>query len=187
MKNAVLTGIMLLLAVIAQAQARLEIGLKGGVNMASVSGKDFKDAEGITSYHAGAYGLIKVAKIGIQPEVLFSNRGFEDDNGTTKFTYIDIPVMLKYYIAAGFNIQLGPQFSTLLKAKDFDGNSIRSDLKESEMGAAIGAGIDLPAGLHVNARYVLGLTDINEMNGGSKLKNNFFQVSLGYSLLKIGK
>jgi hypothetical protein len=187
MKKAILTSITLLVAIMAQAQAKLEIGLKGGVNMANVSGKDFKDTEGITSYHAGAYGLIKVSKIGIQPEFLLSKRGYEDDNGTTKFTYIDIPVMLKYYIAAGFNVQMGPQFSTLLKAKDFDGNSIRSDLKESEVGAAIGAGIDLPAGLHISARYVLGLTDISDMSGGSKLKNNYFQFSLGYSLLKLGK
>jgi hypothetical protein len=165
---------------VAFSQAKVEIGLKGGVNMASLNG-DNLNSDNITSYHGGAYGLIKITKFGIQPEVLFSKRG----NDQLDLAYMDVPVMVKFYLAAGLNVQAGPQFGMLLNAEDVDGNDIKGTLKKSDLSAAMGLGWDLPFGLNVTGRYILGLKDVNDTVGPS-IKGNTFQLSVGYKLFKVG-
>lgn len=167
------------------AQAKVEIGLKAGANF---SNTDIDNAESITAFHGGAYGLVKLANIGIQPEVLWSKQGNDLTGGTLDLTYVNIPVLLKLYVPLGLNLQLGPQFGMLVdsKALDANGNDFSDNLKDSDLSAAIGAGWDAPFGLQFNARYLLGLSDIND-GAGDAIKNRNFQISIGYSLLKLGR
>ena len=193
MKKTLLTLSFALIAFIGVSQAKLEIGLKAGANISNTSfDATGVDTESITSLHAGAYGLIKVSKIGIQPEILFSKQGsdvslagFSDE---FDFTYVNIPVMLKLYLAAGLNLQVGPQFGLLLNAEDSEGEDIKDQLKGSDLSAAFGLGWDAPFGLQANIRYVLGLSDINDLAGSSDaLKNRTLQIAIGYRLFKVGK
>lgn len=199
MKKGILFATALLAAVFAYSQAKVEVGLKGGLNLAKVNTEDaaanYKNA---TGYHAGAYTLIKVANVGIQPELLYSTRGTEVDFNAVsqdfkqEYVYLDIPVMLKLYAVAGLNVQVGPQFGMLLsvdgKTRDSSGNAVaisKDSYKNSDISAAFGAGWDAPFGLNVSARYILGLTDVN--SGDEEAKNRTFQVSLGFRLFKVGK
>jgi len=183
MKRNVLSMVLLALAIMVSAQAKVEIGLKGGVNLASLS-SDNEDLESnVTAYHGGAYGLIKVAKFGIQPEALFSKRGGDDID----MNYLDVPVIFKLYLAGGINLQAGPQFGILLNAEDDQGEDVKDFISNSDLSAAVGAGWDLPMGLNITARYIIGIKDVNEFPGSSDdIKNNTFQLSLGYSLFKVG-
>jgi len=52
------------------------------------------------------------------------------------------------------------------------------------LSAAFGAGFDLPFGLGVGARYVLGLSSIDDTGSSVDLKNQVFMVSLWYALKK---
>lgn len=180
MKKVFFATILVVLSVVSYGQAKVELGLKGGVNLASLNGGNV-DGDNITAWHGGAYGLIKITKIGIQPEALFSKRGADGlDLG-----YLDVPVMLKYYLAAGLNLQVGPQFGVLLNAEDANGNDVKGTLKNSDLSAAIGAGFDLPMGLSLTGRYIIGLSDVNE--AGPSVKGSTWQFSVGYSLFKLGK
>ncbi|MEQ8903936.1 porin family protein [Ekhidna sp.] len=187
MKKTLLTLSLALFSVVAFSQASIGIGLKGGANFANASG-DNLNADGITSYHVGAYGLIKLTNIGIQPELLFSKQGANVDGNDIDLSYVNIPVMLKFYLPAGLNLQAGPQFGMLTNAKDGDGDDIKESFKNSDLSAALGAGWDAPFGLQVGARYVFSLSD----NGDSiddptfEYKNKTFQIYLGYSLFKLG-
>lgn len=164
----------------AHAQAKVEIGLKGGVNMNDLSGDT---GDNITSYHGGAYGLIKIAKFGIQPEALFSKRGSED----VDLTYLDVPVMFKMYLVGGVNLQAGPQFGINLSAENDQGDDLSDLLKSSDFGVAVGAGADLPMGLNITARYIIGLSDIgDDASITEDIKSNTFQFSVGYRLFKLG-
>ncbi|MEQ9404189.1 MAG: porin family protein [Cyclobacteriaceae bacterium] len=186
MKKTILTLSLSLIALIGFSQAKMEIGVKAGANFANTS---LDDSESITSLHGGAYALFKLSKLGIQPELLFSKQGSEfSGGGEVDLSYVNIPVMVKLYLAGGLNLQAGPQFGILTTAEDGDGDDLKDQLKGSDVSAAIGAGFDAPFGLQVTARYVIGLSDINDFPGSTDdFKNKTFQISVGYSLFKLGK
>ncbi|MBL7872628.1 MAG: PorT family protein [Cyclobacteriaceae bacterium] len=182
------------------AQVQFALGIKGGPNFANLDtksspGENYKNR---TGFHAGAFALFKFAKIGIQPELLFSKQGsnfqFNSGSGEANFDYINVPIILKLYTVAGINIQAGPQFgflsggqlkqtiqgtTTTQAAKDF--------YKGSDLSLALGLGWDLPFGLTLDARYNLGLSKINDGSNNNDAKNQVFQVSAGFKILKLGK
>ena len=189
MKKSLLTIVLGLFILVVSAQAKIELGIKAGANFANADAGSV-NTNGITAFHGGAYGLIKLATIGIQPEMLWSKQGNElSGRGSTTewdLTYVNIPVMFKFYLPLGLNFQVGPQFGILTNAEDQDGKSLGNRFKESDLSAALGAGWDIPFGLQLSARYVLGLSDINNLTDEKSIKNRTFQLSSGYSLFKLG-
>lgn len=185
MKKTLLSLSLVLITIVAFGQAKIDIGVKAGANFANT---DISGSESITALHGGAYALVKLANIGIQPEVLFSKQGSSFSGGSeVNLNYVNVPVMLKLYLPGGLNVQAGPQFGVLLNAEDEDGTDLKDNLKSSDLSAAFGAGWDAPFGLQVSARYVLGLSDINDFDGGESIKNKTFQLAIGYSLFKLGR
>jgi hypothetical protein len=184
----------------ANAQASVGIGIKGGLNFAKLNGSQSLSANynNRTGYHFGGYALIKVGKIGIQPEILFSKQGATYTVNTTtfdgNFNYINIPVLLELYTVAGINIQLGPQlgFASGGQAKYTFNNVVTTQnyssvIKNNDFSVAMGLGWDLPFGLSVDARYNLGLSNINNSTASGEIKNQVIMVSAGYRLFKLGK
>jgi Outer membrane protein beta-barrel domain len=163
------------------AQVQVALGLKAGANLSKF---DDPDTKNLTSFHVGAFGLFKLTKIGIQPEVLFSQQGatIKDvnlNNIDLKTSYVNIPVMLKLYLVAGIGF---------LTAAKLDKTDIKSSLKSSDISANFGLGWDLPFGLMLDARYNLGLSDISDVPTNlDALKSRVIQISLGYKFIKIGK
>lgn len=186
MKKSLLTLSMILVSVFAFSQVKIELGAKLGANFANTN---IEGAESITALHGGLYGLVKLTKIGIQPEVLFSRQGNSFSGGIErKLDYVNVPVMLKWYLPLGLNLQAGPQFGVLLNAKDQDGEDIKTNFKTSDTSVALGAGWDAPFGLQFTARYVMGLSDLNKTTAGTlEQKSRIIQLSVGYSLFKLGK
>ncbi len=184
----------------AHGQAQFAIGIKGGPNFSKLDvnssvGDTYKSR---TGFHGGAFALIKLTKIGIQPELLFSRQGsnfqFNSGDGEANFDYINIPIILKLYTVAGINLQAGPQFgflsggevkstvqgiTTIQNAKDY--------YKGSDFSLALGVGWDLPFGLTLDARYNLGLSKINAGTNNVETKNQVFQISAGFKIIKLGK
>jgi len=183
-------------------QAEVAIGIKGGLNFANVNvsqsaGTNYNNR---TGYHFGAFTLIKLGKIGIQPEVLFSRQGTKYSvSGTSfdaNFDYINIPVILKLYTVAGINLQVGPQIGFVsggdVKSTLSNGTtstqSAKDFVKSSDVSIAMGLGWDLPFGLSIDARYNLGVSDNNNVSGSSStVKNQVIQISAGFKLIKLGK
>lgn len=188
------TALAMLTVTYSQAQVSAELGLKGGLNVSKLSSSPDATYESRSGFHAGAYGLIKIANIGIQPELIYSQQGttvdfdqaqndFEQD-----YAYMNIPVMLKFYLLGGLNLQAGPQFGLLLSAdgttidENGDPRTLNKDvLKNSDVSAALGVGWDAPFGLNFTARYLLGLSDISDQS--FEAKNRMFQLSLGFRLV----
>ena len=204
MQKLVITGILVLAMVSVNAQAKFELGLKGGLNLANLSTDVDATYESRTGYHIGAYTLIKAANIGVQPELLFSAQGttysFSQVNQDLQsdLKYLTIPVMLKFYLPLGLNLQAGPQFGFLMSAEGDEvtfngqqvqvnsGQDISDQIKNSDISAVLGAGWDLPFGLNIAARYLIGINDISESEDDDS-KNRVFQVSVGFRLFKVGK
>ena len=188
----------------AYSQAQLAIGIKAGPNFSSINtdatpGQNYKNR---TGFHGGAFVLIKAAKIGIQPEVIFSQQGskvkINNENFESNFSYVNIPIILKLYTVAGINIQAGPQFGFITKAETpiqdqvgvYKVEDVKDRMKSSDLTLGLGLGWDLPFGLTLDARYNMGLSKIFDdapSQQTNDAKNQVFQFSLGYKLIKLGK
>ncbi len=201
---------------LAFAQAKIDIGIKGGLNFASLSTSTSiaQDYSSRTGYHLGAYVMFKFTKIAIQPEIVFSKQGqtysipsLNVSNGTNNFDYINIPIMIKFYLIEGLNLQAGPQFGFLASSSgnvyntangSYTAQSLNNFVKSSDVTLALGAGWDLPFGLNITARYNLGLSDINKYTGTTspsnvsslgtaEAKNQVIQISAGLKIFRLGK
>lgn len=184
-------------------QAQLALGIKAGLNFANVNTTSAGAAyDSRAGFHAGAFFQAKFAKFGLQPEVIFSQQGstikFSGQSFDSNFSYVNIPIILKLYLAGGFNLQAGPQFGFLMSADGPVTNlsgvttigDVKNQLNGSDISIGLGAGVDLPFGLTIDGRYNLGVSDNNNSaNSGSTdaVKNQVIQVSVGYKLFKFGK
>ena len=188
-KLCVLAAISLLIVFSSNAQG-VALGIKGGLNMAKLSGDAITDASSRTGLHFGAYVRLKMGGVSLQPEAYYSVQGGEFSVGALKESidakYINIPVLLKFNPVPVFNFHFGPQFGLLMNAKNIDKVDIKSELKSSDLSAVVGAGLDLPFGLHFTVRYVKGLSEISDILA-YKGKGSTFQVSVAYDLVKLGK
>ena len=198
MKKSFLILLIAIASVSAYSQAQFAIGIKGGLNFANLDASSISAAySNKRGYHGGAFVLIKLGKIGIQPELIYSKQGSAFKVNTTSFDanydYFNIPIILKLYTIAGINLQVGPQFGSAsgnvpVGINVNNGSTIVDKLKGSDISAALGLGWDAPFGLSIDARYNLGLSKINEGTSTSaEIKNQVIQISLGYKLFKFGK
>lgn len=194
MKKLLTTVVVVLFAFGAYAQ--LGAGIKAGVNFANQSFKSSLDvnSESKTGYHFGAFFTLNMSdNVALQPEILFSKQGseltFNSATSEVDYSYLTIPVLLKYNLLGVFNLHVGPQFNILSSAKieDTANNAvtdIKEDLKSLDFSVALGAGLNLPMGLTGGLRYVIGVSDINDGAYGTdtEVKNKLFQIYLGYRL-----
>jgi hypothetical protein len=179
------------------AAAQVAFGLKAGLNLTKLDVKDPQVSyDSRTGYHAGVFLRGKFDKIAVQPELLlFTQNGDLESSifGTArdKFTYLSIPVMLKFYPIAGANIQVGPQFGFLLDGeREYDSffasgsKDITDYYKNSDVSVSVGAGYDFGFGLGLDVRYNIGVKDINNAANGEEARSRIFLLSLGWNFLR---
>lgn len=178
-------------------------GFKAGANFSNVydsKSEDF-DAEGKLGFAGGVSLSIPINKyFGVQPEVLFSQKGFKGSGTMFGFDYsfkrttsfIDIPLQFALKPSEFITILAGPQYSYLLKQKDEFNSSLFSDSQEEEFdndnirknifGFVGGVDINIKH-IVLGARVCWDLTD-NHGDGSSstpRYKNVWLQATLGYN------
>lgn len=173
----------------AWAQASVSLGVKGGLNFANVNTSSVGAAyNSRTGYHAGAFVNIKLTKLAIQPELIYSVQGSDVSTATSsqalELAYVNIPILLKFYLVGGLNLQAGPQFGFLASASQ-GGTDIKNMVKGMDTSVALGAGFDISKFV-IDARYNLGLSEINDAAGSTAAKNQVFQLSVGFKLFDFG-
>jgi hypothetical protein len=176
-------------------QAQIKIGVKGGLNLSTFSGKDAEDAKSKTGFYAGVIGQFGLGeKFSVQPEVVYSTQGakgkMEGDPGYTfetkdEFNYINIPVLFQYKHSSGLFAQTGPQLGILLSAKEkMEGESrdVKEYIKSTDFGWAVGIGYLSKFNVGINARYNFGISKLGQQDveGMSKVFNRVFQVGVFY-------
>lgn len=175
------------LAGVMQAQ-HVNIGIKAGLNLYNIKYNNDVKYDTKAGLHAGLLGHIHITKsFAVQPEILFSAQGakYTTAGVTTKLNlnYLNVPILLQYMFDNGFRFEAGPQVGFLLTAKADNGTTktdIKSDLKPLDVGLAVGLGyIHVPSGFGVDARYNLGVSNIND-NSSVKANNRGFQLGVFY-------
>ncbi|MCH7785130.1 MAG: PorT family protein [Bacteroidetes bacterium] len=149
----------------------IDLGLKAGANFASIT-----DASGLsnrTGFLIGVFAGVKFSdKLGIQGDLLYSQQGANSDPKDIDLNYINVPIVLKYYLIQGFNLQAGPQFGFIvddnIEAESFD------------LAGVLGLGYDFPFGIRIEGRHNFGLTDVFNSDKG---KNSVTSIAIGYSFL----
>ncbi|MCM4152435.1 PorT family protein [Arenibacter sp. N53] len=160
----------------------IHLGAKVGINFASIYGDNTGNLDPITSLvNFGVVAEMPFSeKLSFQPEIMYSIQGYSIGEDVVALNYMNLPLMGKYYITKGFSVEAGPQIGFLLSAKYEDVN-VKDNFKTLDFGVNLGLGYKLDNGLNFGARYDLGLSNINDLNGTSdKFRNGVFQVSVGY-------
>ncbi len=157
----------------------LRLGVKGGVNFASIGAADNANFDPRVTFHIG--GLVEIplaGKFAIQPELLYSSQGAKqgyyniifDSNikSITKLDYINVPIMGKYYIIKSLSVELGPQVGFLISAKniykDHDESGVTNEkdfYNTIDFSVGIGASYRLDNGVFFSLRFNKGISNIN--------------------------
>lgn len=159
----------------------IDLGVKAGMNFATINDAT-SDFDSRTGFHAGVFLALKFNdKLALQPELLYSQQGAEFDLGKFNLDYVNFPVVMKYYLVQGLNVQLGPQFGFVVNDEiSLEGIAADAEAEKFDLGGIIGAGVDMPFGLRIDARYNIGFSDVSKDASG---KNGVFSLALGYSFL----
>nr|WP_082586787.1 porin family protein [Flavobacterium sp. Root935] len=200
----------LFLGVTVMAQTeKVKLGVKAGLNLANLTFDENElNSSSKTGFTAGLMVEIPVAKnFSIQPELLYSQQGtkisFSDQDvtnsnykSTIDLNYLNIPVMLKYYVLKGLSVQVGPQIGILLKANNeyhdnflgYD-NHENLDLKKYSTGidtsVNFGLGYQYKDKFYTDLRYNLSYSNVFKESDVSyvinnDMKNRVFQITIGY-------
>lgn len=123
----------------------------------------------------------------LQAEVQYATQGsrfkFDDatQSGNLRLGYINVPVLMKFYIVDGLNIEVGPQVGFLLDSKFKEASKIfraGTEFRKVDFSVDAGVGYDFPIGFNLGIRYNIGMLDaIKSYEGESRLsKNGVFQM-----------
>jgi hypothetical protein len=164
----------------------VNIGVKGGLNLYNVNSSSGSSYSSKTGLHLGLIGHIHLNRQwAVQPELVYSMQGakFNSGNSKLKLDYINVPVLLQYMFDNGFRIQAGPQVGFLINSKVKTGSTsvdVKDDFRMVEIAVGAGVGyIDVPSGFGVDARYNIGLNNINK-SSSVKSTNRGFQFGVFY-------
>jgi hypothetical protein len=176
-------------------EGHLSLGIKGGVNVYNIHNDNNTNYDPRVGYNFGLLGHIHIARqFAIQPEIVYSAQGAQYTTalGTAKYNldYINVPILFQYMWDNGFRIEAGPQIGFLVSAKSKI-NDVSTDNKKNmetlDLAASFGASYIHPAtGIGIDARYNLGLTNINKTND-IKSTNRGLQLGVFYIFGHKGK
>ena len=207
------------LVTISVSHAQIGIGIKGGGNVARCIGDgcDDEDIESLAKlgYHVGLVGNIIISqRFDLQVEVLYSTQGARSDPFTIESdnpdadgilvkevvirnNYLNLPVMLKFYLVDKLYVHAGLYLGFLLEStseivspqlQNISGVPLVGDTKDllNDLDLGIGGGIGYNFGyrLTAEARYQYGLANTNAEASAAISRNTLFQLSLLYRIIK---
>ena len=166
----------------------VNLGIKGGLNAYTIHADDGSTYDPRIGFNIGLLGHIHLGHhFAIQPEILYSAQGAKYTAGseTTRYNldYINVPVLFQYMFDKGFRIQAGPQVGFLASAKYIDNQGTtdqKNYIKPIDWAVSLGMSyIFPPTGLGIDARFNMGLTNIDK-NTTAVSTNRGFQLGLFY-------
>jgi len=187
MKTILSVILLLSLTVLAKAQsADTHFGLKAGLNISSLDVKDGVDFDSKAGFHIGGLAHVHLSPhFGIQPEIVYSEQGGKDGEDKWKINYLNVPVLFQYMTGSGFRLQTGPQLgfavSSKIKSGDVERN-IKDDVNTVDVSWAIGASYLFPEAIGIDARYNIGITNVNDAET-PEVRNRVFQIGLFYQFM----
>lgn len=181
---------------------KLLFGIKAGGNYSNVydtKGENFV-SDPKFGFATGLFVAIPIgAVLGIQPEILYSEKGFKA-TGTflgasyklmRTTSYIDVPLLCAFKPSGSITFLAGPQYSFLLQEKNTFDNGITSveQVQEFTKNNTRRNTLCFTGGFDINAEHIIfsaraGWDILNNNSDGTsttpRYKNVWYQATLGY-------
>lgn len=201
MKKIIISLVTLLTMQAVPSMAQVNFGLKGGLNITSMSfDSSVLDAKNQTGFFIGPSVKFKVPLLGLGFDIaaLYDQRSADmdilDESGedVAKVTQksIVVPINLRYSFGlgdlAGIYLAAGPQFGFNVGDKNFWDEQLT--LKSSNFSVNVGAGVRLLNHLEIGATYNIACGKTGDLKsidalgniGKSDVKSNAWQISAAY-------
>ncbi len=167
----------------------VHLGVKGGLNVSQLHFGDYSTSDSKVGVHLGLLAHIHTSsrQWAIQPELLYSLEGAKNvgtAGDTYNLNYLNVPILIQYLFDNGFRIEGGPQIGFLLGA-NIKGNGVTvqdKGYKSTAFSIPLGIGYLTSSGWGLDARYVFGVSNINDIPRGGTIQSNVFQLGLFYQL-----
>lgn len=149
--------------------AQVRFGMNAGLatQKVNVKSSNFSGSTSDSGYYAGIFAEFNFpGPLKVQPAVNYVN--------VNNSSYIQVPVMLKYYLIPKVNFQLGPQFA-------FTTDNVPTGYSGTNIGLGVGAGADILNRFLVEARYSFQLNNmLKNPPSGSSVRFNIINIGVGY-------
>ena len=179
----------------------IEIGVKAGPNLASISHRDIPatmlDPSVLLSFYAGVFGNFYLDnRWSLSSEILYSGKGF-NAGGSEQFHYLSMPLLLYYTPLNNLRIGVGIESGFLLAATSKAGNNASNASSfydyNTDCGFIGGLEYVLSKKAQVGARYVHGFENVigdsplRDQTGRpteGTLQNRVLRFYLGYQVFR---
>jgi len=167
-----------------------EVALKAGLNVNDL-GSSKVGMYNTVGFHVGmGLELIANSNFSLQPEIQYSQQGaspVKNRESVFVYNYINLPVLIKWYVIDDMDFHIGPQVGLLVSAQQ------KNDLGSANITEQVnGMDVAIVGGLHYRfhqkagavVRYNLGLSNTNEQRViyENRLTNRVLQIGLHYFL-----
>ncbi|MDP9081466.1 MAG: PorT family protein [Bacteroidota bacterium] len=178
----------------AQILPSFQLGIKGGINLASLDHSSSAFSTGNRAgYLGGLWARVGALGFNFQPELYVTAKNVTVTDGGTevkaKFTSIDVPLLVGGKIGAfglGARFYTGPLVSFAINKDQSFGSAAGKvtslDYKDQNFAWVLGAGVDIRS-ISVDLRYEAGIT--KQTFGYSHTRVSLFNLSLAVPLLKL--
>ncbi len=157
--------------------AQIEFGATGGINFAKIYDANLiASPKTLPGPIAGAYLEVNIPlMIAVQTEALYSVKGYVLDypagKTTTTYSYLEIPVLLKYSLPIPFlrpSVYAGPEAGFLLSSErkqeqrglPMEETDTGGETTKTDWGVILGGSLQIAA-VSVNVYYDVGLTTVD--------------------------
>ncbi|KRB55542.1 porin family protein [Flavobacterium sp. Root186] len=170
--------------------SQVHLGVKGGVNMNKLDGKNF-DSDFELGYQLGGFVYYNFTDfVGVQGEVVFNQTNtkitdnykdiFKDAFKKDKtLNYVSVPVLLRLNSEGLITFMAGPQFSFLASGNQSVLDNSKKLFKKTDFAFVAGAEINIRP-ITIYGRYIWGFSDVS--NFGEKANSQQIQAGLSLRL-----
>ncbi len=184
------------------SRERIHFGAKAGINVSSIydtKGENY-NADPKAGFAGGGFIAIPIGKfLGIQPEVIFAQKGYSSSIVTEDYSYsytrttghIEIPVLLQIKPASFLSVVVGPQFSYMTyREESFKTNTTstivqqeieNNNIRKNTLGLTSGLDVYILRHLLISGRMGWDLQDNNGDGTATfpRYRNIWFQAAVG--------
>ncbi len=160
------------------------VGVKGGMNLSTANIKNSDTEAGtVIGFHLGGYANTMIKpQVALQPEIMLSLQGWKNSDNFN-VSYLQVPVLLKYFLVDQFNVHAGPQIGFLLGEESV----LKGRIKSTDFGFSLGGEFSINEQLGAVVRYNWGLRNFREdleSISDVKFRSRVLQISARYKLNK---
>lgn len=195
MKKLFLSILALGLALSVAAQEKLILGVRAGLNVASLSASEGGGSTSSKlSFQVGGsvqYNVAESLPLYLESGLYFTGKGGKAGDAKINLVYLQIPVLVNYHIGlrgsgvdivpyAGLYYGLGIHGKGKVGDEKADLFGDEGGVKRSDLGIRIGAGVEFLKSYYAGLGYDFGLTNTLKDSDDAKLRTGCFFFQVGY-------